>query len=337
MPISAARDWLWEATNDGLGASTRGRVEGLLQRVPRRHGIRVLTLHGVIRQESHLRIHRTFHTLKELRFIAHHLGKMHVLDPREMVEHKLPPERFGRPPVVLTVDDGYANNLLLADVFEEFRLPWSIFVSTGLVGSRRTVWTVELALLLLEGKSRNGSVEADGKGWPLGSTCEREAAHRTIRTPFKHMPAEARKQRFAELEAQFESGELERLMTEHPEFAMLTWPEVESLHGAGVVVGGHGVEHEVHNDRQPASVVDAECTGSATALRERLGTNPELCAYPDGQTNRHSARAAEAAGYRIGFTTQPGTVTSYAEPLLLDRLGCPNAEVDLARMLMWCM
>jgi len=55
-----------------------------------------------------------------------------------------------KPALVITFDDGYADNLLEAlPILEEFNVPATIFVTTGKVGSREEFWWDELERLIL--------------------------------------------------------------------------------------------------------------------------------------------------------------------------------------------
>ena len=60
----------------------------------------------------------------------------HVVSLREYVEKRTPPPGS----LVVTLDDGYAANFALRDVFARFSVVPTIFVCTGIVGTRRGFW-----------------------------------------------------------------------------------------------------------------------------------------------------------------------------------------------------
>ena len=80
---------------------------------------------------------------------------------------------------MITFDDGYANNLLAAEVLATFRLPWSVFIPTGAIGRENFIWTAELSLFLLQGRARQ--LEILNRVWYLNGRRERESAFQVIR------------------------------------------------------------------------------------------------------------------------------------------------------------
>ena len=67
--------------------------------------------------------------------------------------------------VVITFDDGYRDNLLVAKpILEEHGLPATVFVTTGYVGSNRDFWWDELESLLRGGRSRFARTLAGADG-----------------------------------------------------------------------------------------------------------------------------------------------------------------------------
>jgi hypothetical protein len=53
--------------------------------------------------------------------------------------------------VVITFDDGHANNFLPGEILAEFGMPWSLLIPTAAVGRENSIWTTEPSLLLLYG------------------------------------------------------------------------------------------------------------------------------------------------------------------------------------------
>ena len=88
---------------------------------------------------------------------------------------------------MITFDDGYANNILVAEILSSARLPWSVYISSGAVGREKIIYTIELSLLVLQGRARK--IEAFNKEWPLTNSREREIAFRAIRQLLKDLPA----------------------------------------------------------------------------------------------------------------------------------------------------
>jgi peptidoglycan/xylan/chitin deacetylase (PgdA/CDA1 family) len=219
---------------------------------------------------------------------------------------------------MLTFDDGYVNNLHAWEILSAARIPFVIFVCTGAVGTPRSIWTAELSLLLLHGRSRE--VELLGRRWPLAHRGQRVTAFHTIRRSLKRLPAAGRRAAMAALSRQFPLGETARLLEAYPAFRMLTWRQLEQLAAGGVTIGSHGVDHELHHSLQPATVRARELRQSRATLERRLHRSCRAFAFPNGDLTAGSAEELHVAGYALGFTIEPGVVGSRANPYLLPRL-----------------
>ncbi len=82
----------------------------------------------------------------------------------------------------------------------------------------------------------------------------------------------------------------------------LTWDDLVALRDAGMTIGSHTAAHALLAGREPA-LLAADLAGSRRRLEERLGTPVVHFAYPDGQFNADSVRAAADAGYHFAYTT----------------------------------
>lgn len=112
--------------------------------------------------------------------------------------------------------------------------------------------------------------------------------------------------------------EVEERRAEHPEvMRSLTWEMVEEMAAAGVEFGSHGLEHR----RLPQlgdDELDRELRESRARIADRLGRCDSI-AYPFGDWDERVAAAAQAAGYRFGFTSPTGDQRS-ATALSIPRL-----------------
>lgn len=165
---------------------------------------------------------------------------------------------------------------------------------------------------------------------PLPCRREREAAFQAIRYPLKALPAAEKEKQMEIIRQQFPAGETARLLRQFPSLQMLTWEEIRQLAAAGVEIGSHGVNHEIHHEHQPAEVRLAELTGSKTCLEDNLGRACRAFAFPNGNFLATSPAELAAAGYDLGFTTSPGLAAPGTDPYLLPRLEPPASLAKLA-------
>ncbi len=309
----------------------RGCLQGLCSSGLAPGGTRVLCYHGLVEARSDVRLERNLHSVDAFRQHIRLLRRLRVVALPEVLQELTGAKCARRPAIAVTFDDGYANNLMAAEILSEHHIPWTLFVSTGAVGSRGAIWTVELSLLLLHGRADH--VELWDQAYKLGSREDREATFQAIRYPLKRLPAPDRHAALDCIREQFPEGETERLLQQFPSLQMLGWDGVRQLAAAGVEVGSHGVDHEIHHASQPEPVRWRELTQSKADLEAKLGVSARFFAFPNGDSTGASAEEVRAAGYELGFTLQPSAVTPGSNACLLPRLTPPASLRRLAQLI----
>jgi peptidoglycan/xylan/chitin deacetylase (PgdA/CDA1 family) len=308
-----------------LARRSRGILSGWLAGKARRRGIRILRYHGVVERRADPVLDRNQHTVASLREQADYLSRFRVLGLEELVAELAAPAdaRSGAPAAAITFDDGFANNLIAAEILERHDLPWILFVPSGEIGEGRAMWLVTLSLWLMAGEISR--VEALGAEWPLGTREERERSFRRIRTALKALSAADRRREMAAIEAQLPSGETERLIARHPGLRSLDVQELRRLSDSGVEIGSHGVHHEMHHAGQPADVRQRELSQSRADLQRLLGRPCRAFAFPNGDILDGSPAEAAAAGYLAAFTTEEGSAEPGAPLHALPRISAPGS------------
>lgn len=312
--------------------SALGYLAGLRRNGGRRVGVRVYNYHGIVERKTDPLLERNLHLLRVFREHVAFLRNFPVLSLPELADVLASRSMPRRPMSVLTFDDGYRNNLIAAEILAEAGLPWGVFVSTGPVGRGGTIWTVELSLLILQGRS--SQVDTVGRVWDLSTRDRREEAFHAIRRVLKASSAPLRREALEAIRVQFPAGETERLLNMYPSLAMMSWEEVGLLSRSGVEVGSHGVEHEIHHGDQTESVRKNELIYSKDELERLLARPCRFFAYPNGDAHAASVSLV-AQHYQLAFTTQPGTVIAGQDPCQLPRMGPPGSLREFARRFFW--
>lgn len=311
----------------------RGYLSGLRHSGGRRDGIRVYSYHGVVERKTDERLERNLHLLSDFRAHLGFLRRFRVLSLTEVLEEAARPTGYRRAAAVITLDDGYANNLLACEVLAEFQMSGTVLVSTGVLGPQKVLWAVELALLFLHGDSSR--VEALGQVWSLKSRAGRETAFQTVRYPIKSMPSALQRETLEGIREQFPAGETQRILREFPSLQMLSWRDLSQLGSAGIEIGSHGVDHEIHHADQPEAVRRRELTESKAELEARLGRPCRSFAFPNGDFVSASLSEVQEAGYALAFTTQQDTVTATTNRYLLPRLNPSTSLSRFAHGFLW--
>ncbi len=214
--------------------------------------------------------------------------------------------RIGKSPrraVVLTFDDGYADNLYDAKpLLERFGIPATVFVTTGQITAEREQWWDELDILLQPGSlPETLQLSIDGKTyrWHLGETSHytqgdyeryhswnvlasndpspRHSLYRSLHQLLRPLRKEAQNEALDNLIAQ---GSLKPVI--RPTHRTLSANELLRLTQGGLVeVGAHTVTHPVLATLLPAQQRD-EIQQSKSTLENILGHPITSFSYPYG-------------------------------------------------------
>ena len=204
----------------------------------------------------------------------------------------------------LTFDDGFRNVATTAyPVLCRHQAPATVFLVTGLVGTRQPPWPQRLYHAVAE--SPRDAVRFEGAAWPLLTPRQRAGAYVALADRLKRRPARQQAEQLARLLE--ELGGPAEVPSGSP-LATLDWDEVGELARTGLVeFGSHTHTHPILA-RCTREEARAELCTSRDILRERLG-GADTFAYPNGGradfTAQTKALAAEA-GYRCALSTLPG-------------------------------
>ncbi len=248
------------------------------------------------------------------------------------------PER----PVVLTFDDGYADNLHEAKpLLERYGIPATVFVATGYIGHERGFWWDELDRLLLQPGTlpRELRLRIDRKTyrWKLG-----KAAHYyyedTTRRPLRwrsqgdgasvsrrhlyyslwellHPLAEGERQKVLDQLRAWADAESEASLTPRP----LSSEEVVALaQGELIEIGAHTVTHPALA-ALPAALQRDEILKSRIRLEEILGRRVSSFSYPHSSLSAETIAMVRESDFARACTTVTGDVERSTDLFRLPR------------------
>jgi len=187
-----------------------------------------------------------------------------------------------KPAVVVTFDDGYADNFLEAlPILEEVGVPATFFVSTGTIGTRREFWWHELEHIILEGSNLPGDFtlgdDSTGRRWPTASDSERlEFYHEMVRLLNE---AETGRRNTWLAQVRLWAGKEAGIADVH---RVLTVEELQQLSASRwATIGAHTVSH-ARLSSQAAPAQWEEIEGSKRQLESWLGREVTVFSYPFG-------------------------------------------------------
>ncbi len=255
--------------------------------------------------------------------------------------------------VVVTFDDGYANNLHEAKpLLERHDVPATIFIATGQVGSEREFWWDELTRLLLQPGTLPATLHLKINGsdyqWELHEAivygeeeyrrqrdwrvrsehdpCLRHTLCRALYELLQPLPECARRKTMDELFVWADVKPLSRSSRR-----TLTPDEVNQLGKDKLIeIGGHTVNHP-NLALLSATAQRNEIEGSKIYLENILGRPVTSFAYPFGGTSDYTAETVAAvrnAGFDCACSNFQGTVWGHTDRFQLPRLYVENWDGD---------
>jgi peptidoglycan/xylan/chitin deacetylase (PgdA/CDA1 family) len=246
--------------------------------------------------------------------------------------------------VVVTFDDGYADNLHHArPLLAKFGVPGTVFVVAGQVGETREFWWDDLARILLETPSLPEQLELTiatraytwhltpsvGSETNAGSNCQgwhvlmktdpnpRHVAYREIASLLRPLDGESREHLLVQMAAWAGLGWAGR-----PEYRQLDVAGLQELVYPGLVsVGAHTMTHPVLSALS-TEMQQMEISSSKRRLEEILGQSVISFSYPFGGAGDYTAetiRLVEESGFACACSNFPGLIRPFADPFQLPR------------------
>ena len=207
-----------------------------------------------------------------------------------------------RPFVVLTLDDGYADNLTNAlPVMEQFAAPFAVFVTTGMITREIDAWWFGLNELVrlrdridLPSLGRLDCADLAGKRHAYAAIADAIHADFDVLPSVREAIAGAGIQIAALVDQEALTEQQLRALAQHPL----------------VTIGGHTTTH-LNLKRASAATAHAEMADNRKFLQKITGQRIDHNAYPFGHVGACGEREAEISrslGFRTAVTTRTGTV-----------------------------
>lgn len=224
-----------------------------------------------------------------------------------------------RPFACFTLDDGYRNNLEYAQpLFERYGVPFTIFVTAGYVDRTHTLWWETLADLLSVRREVRFDFGAGAETLATGTLAQKQAA-------FDRVAAHIHSADEASAVAALNSIAAEQGIDPYAITERLTLDEDglrASINCPLASLGAHTISH-----RAVARLSDDEArreiSTSAARVEAIAGRRPLSFAYPYGfrpTVSPRDHRLVADFGFAVAVTTEPGTLSSGANPHALPRI-----------------
>jgi peptidoglycan/xylan/chitin deacetylase (PgdA/CDA1 family) len=276
--------------------------------------------------------------------------------PRALVDSELPDRA-----VAVTFDDGYADNLYSAKpLLERYDVPATVFLPSGLLGTKREFWWDELDGLLLQPGRLPGSLrmKINGKAhrWQLGEAARyprsdlrhyrhwrawedppspRHALYKSMWDLMHALPANERNRVLVELRGW--AGVEQAGRSSH---RLLSVEEaVDLARGGTIEIGAHTVTHPSLSTL-PVDSQRLEIVRSKATLEDIVGVPVTSFAYPYGKRSDYSGQTitlVREAAFARACTNFTGLVKRSTDGFQLPRLQVHDWDGDafLEQLVKW--
>lgn len=256
-------------------------------------------------------------TADNLKRQIRHFKRCYRIISLEEAVGRLKEGRIDRNYLVVTFDDGYADNYLPGlPIFQEEQVSPAIFVTTGCVERGEPLWP-DLLRRMVYGYKGKFPIDLPQFGVTLREGLrEKISVLKTLIAHGKKLDGFARARFLEQVAAVFgQPGESSSLM--------LDWTQVERLCSEGITIGSHTINHPVLSNVSDAVIVD-EISESKKMLEAKTGRPVKFFAYPNGTacdfTNNTMAHL-KSAGYEAAVTTMRGANRPGCDLFRLRRTG----------------
>lgn len=253
---------------------------------------------------------------RHLEFLCGHFEPVDLKDwlDRRNNRRSLPQRAFA-----VTFDDGWLDNYQFAfPILQKLGVPATIFVVSGLAGTRYSFWPERLARLLGRISSRldcedpwlKGLVDRAG----LGNTEVSEETISRVIACAKQYSDESIQQQMDRLEQLYDVQDCAERRD------LFNWQELRDMIDSGLVAPGSHTRHHVRLRESVAiDVMRDEITNSKLEIEQNTGFKPKLFCYPNGDLSP-SAESLVRKEYDGACTISRGWNSAAADAHRLQRI-----------------
>lgn len=261
-----------------------------------------------------------------------YLNKHYEIISIEEFENRLNANRFSNKEVVLTFDDGYANNLyVVAPILNKLHLPFTVFVSVEHV-EKGLFFPTSVNRIITKGAGlQRISIPSKGLEFILSNEKERNQACDTISHLLKTLPVREVKTITNDLIGNVDSSTWEELKNRYKSVRPMTWDEVKKISDTGTTIGSHCMWHICCHEKQDEKELEFQISESKQQLEHHLGKKCNYFAYPNGDYTDFS-NTCVLSNYKLGFSTKGSVFITNDNHAIVPRIGVPG-NMDTFRII----
>ncbi|HHX68252.1 MAG TPA: polysaccharide deacetylase family protein, partial [Gallicola sp.] len=234
-----------------------------------------------------------------------YLVKHYEIISIEDFEQRFINSSFTNREVVLTFDDGYANNLYIVDpILSKYKLPYTVFISTEHIATGQ-FFPTSVNRIITKGAGLN-KVEIPSQNLSFSLTTEEEInnAVSQISKLLKSLPIKEVRDITNDLIKNVSRVQWLELMEKYKSVRPMNWDEVLELSSKeGVTIGSHCMWHICCHANQSEYDLKNQIEESKIQIEQKINKQCKYFAYPNGDYTSYSNEIVKK-NYYMGFSTE---------------------------------
>ncbi len=254
------------------------------------------------------------------REIAHLSAHYRVLPLMELAE-RIERNESIKGCVSITFDDGFRDNYVNAfPILKKYRVPATIFLTTGNIESQKPPWFITLRHAFFKTRKDHFELQFNGQSIlkPMGKPAARFSASEAVMNLVIQSP-DAQKAEI--LSKTFEYLQIDSFSDLRD--LMLSWDQIRQMVSHGVSFGAHTVSHPVLS-QIPAIHASEEITRSKETIELAIGRKVTTFAYPFGKRSQYTPAIPvllKDLGFKCAVSTEYGANSHGTNVFELNRHG----------------
>lgn len=271
-------------------------------------------------------IHQTSVFKKQMEIVAKQFNPLSMDDLSLVLSGE---KEMPKKPVVVTFDDGFADNFdIAAAILDHFGIRATLYVTVGSIESRKPLWVIRLRHAIWITQKDEWVIPGNGTVIKLQNRDDRIAAMRLASKQCAKLFGAALEKAICDIEQSL------CVETFRPKNSlMMNWENIKKLYESGHTIGSHTINHLnlAHLKREETLW---ELNESKDIIEKKINAPVIHFSYPNPAlipscTDETTAFVREA-GYKTAVKSTSGPVRIDDNPLSLDRVWGPR---DLDRFL----
>lgn len=228
--------------------------------------------------------------------------------------------------VILTFDDGYANNLhIVSPILNQLSIPFTVFISTEHIETGELFPTSIARIILLGAGLKEVSIPSLSiSNIDISNKAVQEEVYKKVVSQLKLRPLSEVRAIISDLIRNVSNQNYQELQEKYKSTKPMTWDEVKKLHQLGATIGSHCKYHICCHENQSKQEVREQIFESKQIIEKKLQTECKYFAYPNGDYTKESNIFVKEAGYAMGFSTKKDKrIVNTRDISIIPRIGAP--------------